>query len=335
MTDKIVLCRPHGGLNDTLCQIQHCFAYCRKFNRRLILDTSRSGLHDNFLRYFEFTDSSVRVDDWQAFKAESDTSSATVLPNISPDLLDTYEVELGECGVYFDIDTMTPLSFDRAKDHPQDILIHEACGGGINSYWLLKYLTPTDFLISELRNRLSHLPSPYIGIHIRNTDLETDHIKLLNDLDYAISGQGVLFCTDSGKLQADLKAGDGHTASAHFVAELDPISSDPLHGVESTNTDSNLAMFADLVALSQSRKLFFSFTKEGRISGFSGLAYALHCSKLKRKFKAASAGGKTSGASTMSKKGSFLRYTKSQVPILAAKLFVRIGVFFNEAWPNR
>ena len=275
------------------------------------------------------------IDEWRSHKEKFDAETVTIFPKIASERLDTYDVDLGDGGVYFDTETKTALSFDRSKDYPQDILIHEACGGGINSYWLLKYLAPTDFLKTELEQRLGHLPPSYIAVHIRNTDLETDHAKLLKDLEYAISGRDVLFCTDSGRLQADLKAGDGHSASAHFVANLDPASSERLHGLESTNVDGNLTMFADLVALSQSRKLFFSFTKAGRISGFSGLAYALYCSKLKHKFRlnGIQSGGKRPANAARS--GSFIRYLQTQIPIFAAKLIVRVGVFFNEAWPNR
>ena len=52
-SSKYLLCRPRGGLNDTLTQISLCLDYAFKFKRHLIIDTMRSGILDRFDNYFE------------------------------------------------------------------------------------------------------------------------------------------------------------------------------------------------------------------------------------------------------------------------------------------
>jgi hypothetical protein len=59
-TERYLLCRPHGGLNDTLCQIEKCWKYALKSDRVLIIDTRNSGLHADFSEYFEAKEKSLR-----------------------------------------------------------------------------------------------------------------------------------------------------------------------------------------------------------------------------------------------------------------------------------
>lgn len=58
MEEKYLLCRPLGGLNDILCQINYCYNYCIKFNRILLIDTSFLYEHNSFScsfdKYFDF-----------------------------------------------------------------------------------------------------------------------------------------------------------------------------------------------------------------------------------------------------------------------------------------
>ncbi|MDR1911169.1 MAG: hypothetical protein LBQ52_02325 [Helicobacteraceae bacterium] len=49
---KYIFCRPRGGLNDILCQIDICILYAIDYRRVLYIDTSRSAFLDDFDRYF-------------------------------------------------------------------------------------------------------------------------------------------------------------------------------------------------------------------------------------------------------------------------------------------
>jgi len=332
-TKKAVLCRPRGGLNDTLCQIQKCFAYCRKNGRVLILDTARSGLRDDFLRYFEFENTTVSVMTWHAYCQSNDVENLTVQPSQMQGRLDSYQTEIADNGVYRDSTSATDLSFDFGMVQAADLLLHEACGGGINSIWLLKYLRPTPFLKDQLERRLGDLPDAYVAVHIRSTDLETDHERLLRELEPVLNGKNILYCTDSGKLQAELKNQPIASSNPYFLTSLDQNSSDRLHGTAATSIDSNIDMLADLFALARAKRLYFTFTKAGYISGFSGLAYALHCSKLRNRISPES--NVQTAAPQVSSKTGRMGYLKAQGVIIAAKTAYRVMMTFHEAWPSR
>ncbi|PPC88319.1 MAG: hypothetical protein CTY31_03855 [Hyphomicrobium sp.] len=59
--EKYVLCRPRGGLNDILCEIERCWAYSEKYNRTLVVDTTKSGFRDDLSKYFEVKDQRAPV----------------------------------------------------------------------------------------------------------------------------------------------------------------------------------------------------------------------------------------------------------------------------------
>ncbi|MEP3671691.1 MAG: hypothetical protein ABJM86_01940, partial [Hyphomicrobiales bacterium] len=46
-------------MNDLLCQIEPCWRYCIDYNRKLIIDSSASGLLDDFFNYFEPRDNEI------------------------------------------------------------------------------------------------------------------------------------------------------------------------------------------------------------------------------------------------------------------------------------
>lgn len=53
---RYLLCRPRGGINDTLNQIELCWRYARSYNRILVVDTEylvSSGICISFSELFE------------------------------------------------------------------------------------------------------------------------------------------------------------------------------------------------------------------------------------------------------------------------------------------
>ncbi|MCP5000226.1 MAG: hypothetical protein GY933_16185 [Hyphomicrobiales bacterium] len=58
---KYLLCRPKGGLNDTLCQIERCWQYAEQHHRTLIVDTTRSCFAGEFSNFFEPTEASDKI----------------------------------------------------------------------------------------------------------------------------------------------------------------------------------------------------------------------------------------------------------------------------------
>ena len=55
MAQRLLLCRPQGGLNDMLCQVEACCRYGERSGRSVIVDTNYAGstyFRDDLRNYF-------------------------------------------------------------------------------------------------------------------------------------------------------------------------------------------------------------------------------------------------------------------------------------------
>ncbi|MEP6355049.1 MAG: hypothetical protein ABJ081_00005, partial [Hyphomicrobiales bacterium] len=200
---KVVLCRPRGGLNDTLCQIERCWSYCLEYNRKLILDSYNSGLVDDFSNYFEPRDDAIiyKAPDW--------------LKNIASFLLpkkmkrkERIDIWLFLQGRYYfavwnerrlkfvSKYTLRKINFSIRRRHRRWLLIHEDSGGGERSSECLKRLKFTKKVSVEIINRLSKIEKPYSAVHIRNTDYQTDYVRFFEDIAPKVKGKNLLVCSD-------------------------------------------------------------------------------------------------------------------------------------------
>ena len=161
---KYVLCRPMGGLNDTLNQIKICWKYCEEFNRVLLIDTSYCGLLDDISHYFEVRESLLtRIAPLWLKKVKSSylpkKASRDVRLNLNLDdlpQLHPTDIKPEGClrpGEDYDFQftkdiknftktgTTTQITFDMECDHSEKVLIHHQCGGGKKS---IKYSIRVD-----------------------------------------------------------------------------------------------------------------------------------------------------------------------------------------------
>jgi len=195
---RYLLCRPIGGLNDILNQVAKCFAYAQTTSRVLVIDTNYVfsthfkldfkkifipfGIDNHFLTPLEIT-----------FQ-----DSASIIPENLPSPNFCYEVEdvhgLGLCIKR----TRTILSFDFQVDHPQEVLIHHAYGGGQAGIDALARLNLKTELQEEFQLRLHRIGYDlnYLGVHIRNTDYISQYQEFIDSLD--VRGyRGIFLATDS------------------------------------------------------------------------------------------------------------------------------------------
>lgn len=311
-----------------LCQIEHCLRYCRKYQRTLVLDSTRSGLRDDFLKYFSIED-----------QQKTPVISLVDMP-VDIEQLSTFPLGIkGRIGSYVphelsdgqneDLKSGDIINFDMKTAHLVDLLVQERAGGGINSYWILQHLQPTELLLSALKKNLAKLPSTYISVHIRNTDLSTDYESFIKSITWALRDRDVLIGTDSGEIQERLPSLASEVNALHFLTELDPSREIRLHDTDSTDETSNLEMFSDLFALAMGRRLYFTTTKQGYVSGFSGLAYGLSQSNLTKRV------AKELGYAQIYKKRPFnLKgmdlFLRKQGAFLLAKLAIKLVVKTRE-----
>ena len=292
INERILLCRPLGGLNDMLAQIEKCYRYALKYNRKLFIDGSRGGFRDDFARYF--------IPAPHIFFEKIDFLSPPfdVFPPHLRD--DIYHYELS----YWDNNLLgLPtffITFDFKHDYEEQILVHESAGGGIFSIFALTRLR----LKPEIRLHITTIirglqelekSGKYDGIHIRNTDYKTDYPSYFNKIKNRINKTTVISTDDyecqqyaqsffGEKLKIVTDIPDLSIANRDNRLPDNRLPDNRLHG--NLNLDrykSNVDTLADLFILAYSDHLFYTASSKKSISGFSLLARNLHrCKHITR-----------------------------------------------------
>ena len=179
--NRYVLCRPEGGLNDVLCQIERVCRYAEKFDRNVIIDTnhhSTCSIKDHFSKYFVSKQKRVALD---LTSIEFDLKNVSVVPSFltsDPFQYDAHYHDNHEC--FVERNTHQPITFDFSRDYAECLLVHHDCGRLCGaSVAALSRLRLHDNLSNELTKRLKSIGSSYASVHIRNTDYKTNYRSLL------------------------------------------------------------------------------------------------------------------------------------------------------------
>ena len=308
-TKRFLLCRPRGGLNDTLCQIEWCWRYAQKFGRHLIIDTTNSSLFGHFDDFFEITDNSIQVSSRLTTTLIQELNRMTCKPEILSGVLHEYKTKFVAGSGFVEINTKQPSRFgshrttDFETDFCEQLLVYEDSGGGDVSQDLLKKIQLTKHVCEKIANANSFLQSPYYAVHVRNTDYQTDYQRFFKKIQKTIADNSVLICSDDPAVieyGKTLFSGQVH----FFNRRLD--SQDPtgaLHKAYSfsdkqTQQQVVIDSFIDLIGLANAKHLFISSVDKvlkgiilrdhgqvvykncfGTLSGFSQLAAFLCLNK--------------------------------------------------------
>lgn len=180
--DRVVLCRPQGGLNDVLCQIELICRYAQRFNRTVIVDTnyhSSRFIRDRFSRYFVSRQDNLML---HIDAIDLRLERVTTFPEFISGRVNDYEVLYTEDG-HVEKLSRRPVSFDFSKDYAETLLVHHRAGSTPGaSLAALSRLRLADDVSTDLVNRLNIINAPYTAIHIRNTDYTTNYQSLLSQL---------------------------------------------------------------------------------------------------------------------------------------------------------
>jgi tetratricopeptide (TPR) repeat protein len=278
--EKFLLCRPHGGLNDTLCQIEQCWRYAEKFGRTLIIDTLNSGLLAEFSEFFSPRDRLAKVHFSLSEKQLCFLDTLTCFPHFAQGKLKTYfAVYSKDLGNHMDRETSAMLTFNFEKNYDELVLIHEQCGGGNLSFDLLKRISISENIRPIVLDRIQHLGHDYLAIHVRNTDYQTRYKELFLDVYPNVNNKSLLICSDDAEVIAHAK--NFFTLSNVLTSSQTPQTGNkPLH-LSTTHSDdeerkkATINSIIDLIALGRSTKLYFANVTAGHSSGFSRLAMHL------------------------------------------------------------
>ena len=296
---KFVLCRPCGGLNDILCQIEHCWNYSIKYNRTLIIDTTQSSLNDEFSNYFEVQNDLLilKIPNWMRkifvhfvpkcghaevklelnLKDISPFQPNEIQPNAALDPRLDYEISyVPEIRNFVRKGTKEQLTFPRHIPHEERILLHHQCGGGERSKKSLRRLKLKKEVSDEIINRLKKIEKPYSAIHIRNTDLKTDYVSFFEEIAPEVRGKNILICSDDSDCIEYAKTYFTNS-NIMSISNIPNTEGKALHYHRTKDKyKTNIDSLADLVALALSKKVYTTKSHKDRFSGFSRLAINLN-----------------------------------------------------------
>lgn len=172
---------PMGGLNDILTRIKEAKAYCQKNNRLLLIDTVNSEYHINWSDYFKVPYSNVIYDFKIIKQIIIDNYQLSVYPKSFKEELTsllTGKIKFNHLigNYFFESKSLTVMS-KPIFNQSADIIINVECGGG-NGYDIFKDLIISLKLKKYCQLKYRSLPTKYLGLQIRNTDIKNSYQAL-------------------------------------------------------------------------------------------------------------------------------------------------------------
>lgn len=288
--EKYVLCRPQGGLNDMLCQIEKCCQYAEQNNRTVIVDSNyfaSSNFNDDLDKYFYSKQTKLFL----SIRNYSEViEGMSVFPHNLMGKINSYDA-------YYNLDKRSfcdkinnqPLTFDFNRSYVEDVLIHHTGGGGSLSKEMMLRMGLNKNILKELLTRVKSIKSGWVGVHVRNTDYESNYIELINFLQKQ-NFEKIFLATDSAEVKRAFKSSLVNKKIYSFASFLSEDGS-PIHKNARHKTDifnRNQDAILDLLMLALSQKLYFTQIKKtetsGSYSGYSILAQNLWKSKIYLKY---------------------------------------------------
>ncbi len=264
-SDRFLLCIPLGGLNDTLVQIEKCWEYAKKYNRILLIETTRGTVIDsnyfseNFDEFFSFKDAykdKVRV------IYNSDYINNNMLELL--DSLDCHPTHMQGSLRFYNKWKSRLHEVDFSKDYIERLLIHYTWGGGEETQNFLNKVTLSDRFRKRIIPTLNTLPKDYMAIHIRHTDYQSNFQRFFEKIKKKVKKENLLICSDN-PIVIDY-------AKEYFnESKIFTITTVPCFRIERNlhTTDYETRVddaFIDLFALAKSKKLFFTKVRPKRLT---------------------------------------------------------------------
>lgn len=288
---RILLCRPQGGLTDILSQIGKCCRYAAMFNRKVIVETDFSEtkyFRDDFSHYFISHDRDLVL---SSRTIASTFDDMNVFPPAFSGRINSYRAAYHrEMGVFAEVDTSEVTSFDFDKNYNAQLLLHQSVGGGLdNATIALERLSITPMVRDIVEERFARIGWPYTGIHIRHTDYRTDYCERILALKTEISGR-VFVATDNRAVLDFCRKVFGNERVCSFSNLPNQVGKQIHNSIELDARQSNIDAISDLLLLARAQKYYFfpilkDWSSAPSFSGFSTLADKLHKDrKLYRQF---------------------------------------------------
>jgi len=277
---QLLLCRPVGGLNDMLAQIDNACRYAEQFRRTVVVETdsqSSNYFKDAFSNYFISKQPMLRL---TAAHHKNLFDKLEVCPKFLFGRVNSYAaIYVQEKQGYVDTETQHRLTFDFSRAHNEPLLVHHAAGANGNSISALVRIRLHDAIVDTLLDRLHTIRLPYTAIHVRHTDYQMDYEKELVKRRHEIDG-AVLIATDNRDVVEFCRSVFGRDRVYSF-ARLPDRPGKPAHVFEGGEPvyEINRDAIIDLLLVSLANQfIFFPLSTNihgSKYSGYTMLARAL------------------------------------------------------------
>ena len=282
-SQRFLLCIPHGGLNDTLCQIEACWKYAAKFNRILIIDTRQSCLMGEFTQFFSLKQPNDSVVEVLGSDLMESLNQLTCFPDVVAGRIGYYTIAYSkELRQHYHEGSNEVVSFDFSLDYCEALLVHEQAGGGSLANDFVHRIKLSPRLNAEIRLSLAQLSDDYVGVHVRNTDIQTDYKPFFSSIYEQVLGKTVLICSDDAKVIEDAREFFDRSKVVS-LSNIPDLNGSPIHmhvyEDDQSRTQATFNAIRDLVLLGSATELYLTKTKGGFISGYARLASYLFSNK--------------------------------------------------------
>lgn len=284
---KYILCRPLGGLNDVISQIELCCRYAERSGRAVLVETDSTasrgwGIDDSIDNYFISIQKRLIINKTNFPK---NINEMKVFPEFLQNRINSYTVKYEESVSNFcDGAGGGKITFDFQKIYDAPLLIHNQCGRNPCSAFFFLRVKLKEEIIKEICKRIVSIGGPYLGIHVRNTDYKSEYrhiIKLVKER----KSKRIFLATDNLSVLREFQGeiGDEHVFNfSRFLSE----DGQPIHLGETSvaeKRERNIDAIADLFMLALSSNLMYGKLagNAGSMnrSGFSALAESLWAAK--------------------------------------------------------
>ncbi len=273
---KYVLRRTTGGLTDMLSQMQKSYQYASAHGRRLFVDSSRAGFHDELSRYFTappiVTLDSMPGGLWIAL------GKLPGVLNGQPADFPVHWLRDGDGrGMFVLQGTAEEVAFDTTTVHGEDLLVHSG-DGSREWHRVWEWLRLRDDVREAVCAEVDRI-GQYDAVHVRNTDYRTDYLQFFERID-PLLGERIVLCTDDPRCREH--AADLWGSRVVATEYVENATEKPLYYRddldEETRRRVNRLTLTDLFLLASAQDLHVSrlAAGSGSMSAYSRLAVYLH-----------------------------------------------------------
>jgi hypothetical protein len=276
-------------MNDVFSQIEKCCRYADLVGRTVIVDTAYPGIDFgmDFSQLFYSRQKNLLL---SMNLMDVNLDELTVFPGVIKKQLNTYQAEHYHqvAPYYVESQSKETLTFDFQQTYSEAVLLNHQLGGWSESHMMFLRLGVNSETRALLAKRLKLIGGDYVGLHVRDTDYQTNYKHTIAALKQQAPAK--LFLATDSRAVLDFVQGELSQTKIYSFARYLSVDGRALHLASTSDVDPylrNQDAIIDLLMLALARHLVLIplAGRQGRThfpqySGYSQLAKRLHQTRI-------------------------------------------------------